>query len=62
MTARRRRSPAPSAAALAERVREALGKGETLRCDLGGGARLHEGDGFQIIGKAGGGDPFGHGR
>lgn len=41
MTARRRRSPAPGTAALAERVRGALGKGETLRCDLGGGARLH---------------------
>lgn len=41
MTARRKRSPAASTAALAERVRGALGKGESLRCDLGGGARLH---------------------
>lgn len=41
MTARRRRSPAPDAAALVERIRGALGKGEALRCDLGGGARLH---------------------
>lgn len=41
MTARRRRSPAPGAATLVERVRGALGKGESLRCDLGGGARLH---------------------
>lgn len=41
MTARRKRSPAASTAALAERVRGALGKGESLRCDLGRGARLH---------------------
>lgn len=41
MTARRRRSPAPGATALVERVRGALGEGEALRCDLGGGARLH---------------------
>lgn len=41
MTAGRKRSNRPDAAPLAERIRQALANGESLRCDLGRGARLH---------------------
>jgi len=41
MTARRKRASKPDTAALAKRIQQALANGESLRCDLGRGARLH---------------------
>ncbi len=41
MTARRKQRRVPDNATLAERIRQSLANGESLRCDLGRGARLH---------------------
>src|SRR3546814_15142637 len=41
MTVRRKQSPAPDNATIAERIRQSFANGQSLRCDLGRGARLH---------------------